>query len=123
MYTKIDLTKNEVINELNFLIDNDNDNNNKHKLNRTTLHEKDLKIPLQFYVDLFNKIINLYLDFFNDNKVKKLISIDGVYNNRNVFNTKGFLETSMNFGFFDITPFYKKMGHFLRIFLYKFLCF
>lgn len=43
------------------------------------------------------------MDFFNDQNVKKLIAVDGTYNNINVFNIKGFLETSMNLGFFDAT--------------------
>jgi hypothetical protein len=99
LYTKINATKDEVVAELNEL--NEIMGNSK-TFNRTTLYEKEIKIPLEFYVDLFNKISKLYLDFFDKNE-KKIVGVDGVYNNTNVFNIKGFLETSMNLGLFDAT--------------------
>jgi len=93
--TQINKTKTDIINDLNLSL-----NNNKFK--RTTLYEKEIKIPFEFYVDIFNKITKLYYDLFNDDKIKKIIAIDGTYNNTNVYNIKGFLETSLNMGFFDV---------------------
>jgi len=96
LYTQINKTKTDVINELNLIT------NNNEIFNRTTLYEKEIKIPLEFYVDIFNKITKLYNDNFNDDEFKKLVAIDGTYNNTNVYNIKGFLETSLNMGFLDV---------------------
>jgi hypothetical protein len=96
LYTQINKTKTDVINELNLSIYKNNN------LKRTTLYEKEIKIPFEFYADIFNKITKLYYDLFNDDKIKKIIAIDGTYNNTNVYNIKGYLETSLNMGFFDI---------------------
>ncbi len=94
--TQINKTKTDVINDLNLLL------NKNNELKRTTLYEKEIKIPFEFYVDIFNKITKLYYDLFSDDKIKKLIAIDGTYNNTNVYNIKGYLETSLNMGFFDV---------------------
>ena len=96
LYTQIDKTKQEIVNELSKLIGDD------VELNRTSLHEKELTIPLTFYVGIYEKLTKLYLNFFKDEMITKLIAIDGTYNNTNVHNIKGFLETSMNLGFFDV---------------------
>jgi hypothetical protein len=65
----------------------------KEKFKRTTLYEKESIIPIDYYVDIFQKIKEIYENLFkNDN------------NNTNVYNIKGFLETSLsiNMGFFDV---------------------
>ena len=89
-------TKLDVINDLNSLL------NLKSKLKRTTLYEKEIKIPFEFYSYIFNKITKLYNNLFVDPTIQRLIAIDGTYNNTNVFNIKGYLETSLNMGFLDI---------------------
>ena len=86
-------TKLDVINDLNSLL------NLKSKLKRTTLYEKEIKIPFEFYSYIFNKITKLYNNLFVDPTIQRLIAIDGTYNNTNVFNIKGYLETSLNMGF------------------------
>jgi hypothetical protein len=71
-------------------------------LRRTTLYEKEIKIPLSFYVKIFNKLLSLHIELFNNKELLKKMAIDGTYNNTNVYNIKGYLETSLNLGFFDI---------------------
>jgi len=84
LYTQINKTKPDVINELNLTIDED------EQLNRTTLYEKEIKIPLEFYLFIFNKLTKLHNDFFDDGLIK-YVAIDGTYDNTNVFNIKGLL--------------------------------
>jgi hypothetical protein len=91
--------KKDVINYLNLEYEFESDN----LLKRTTLYEKEKNIPLNFYFSLFKKLFDLYNDLFVDKQLKKLIAVDGTYNNTNVYNYKNFLETSLNMGFFDVT--------------------
>ena len=51
-----------------------------------------------FYKSLFYKIRNLYNDNFKTENYN-LIAVDGTYNNTNVNNIKGKLETSLNMSF------------------------
>ena len=91
--------KTDVINCLNLEYGLEGEN----LLKRTTLYEKEKKIPFKYYFSLFKKIFDLYNDLFDDEQLKKLIAVDGTYNNTNVYNYKNFLETSLNMGFFDVT--------------------
>ena len=72
--------KQDVINYLNLQYQLENDN----LLKRTTLYEKEKNIPLNFYFSLFKKLFDLYNDLFVDKRLKKLMAVDGTYNNTNV---------------------------------------
>jgi hypothetical protein len=99
LYTQHDKTKTDIVNELN-IIHKDKDKNVIIK--RTTIHDKETKIPFDVFIYIFKEIKKLYSDLFEDDQLTKLIAVDGTYNNTNVFNIKGYLETSLNLGFFDI---------------------
>ena len=49
-----------------------------------------------FYKDLFYKIRNLYNDYLKSNDKYNLIVVDSTYNNTNINNIKGKLETCLN---------------------------
>ena len=70
--------------------------NNNLSIDRSTYHKKDLIIPHTFYKDLFYKIRNLYNEYLKSNDKYNLIAVDGTYNNTNVNNIKGKLETRLN---------------------------
>jgi len=76
--------------------------NNNLSIDRTTYHKKDLIIPHTFYKDLFYKIRNLYDEYLKSNDKYNLIAVDGTYNNTNVNNDKGKLETNLNMGYYSI---------------------
>ena len=76
--------------------------NNDIVINRTTYHKKDLIIPSSFYKDLFYKIRDLYNTYIKSNDKYNLIAVDGTYNNTNINNIKGKLETSLNMGYYSI---------------------
>jgi len=59
-------------------------------------------IPHTFYKDLFYKIRNLYNKHLKSNDKYNSIAVDGTYNNTNVNNVKGKLETSLNMGYYSI---------------------
>ena len=103
LYTEINKSKREVIINLNVLPEYNN-NFTKEKFKRTTLYEKESLIPIDYYVDIFQKIKEIYENLFKNDNNNKIIVIDCTYNNTNVYNIKGFLETSLslNMGFFDI---------------------
>ena len=48
----------------------------------------------------FNKISNLYKELIN--KKTNIIAVDGTFNNTNILNKKGNLETTLNMGYFDV---------------------
>ena len=51
---------------------------------------------------------------FSDDKHKKFlkrIAVDGTYNNTNIYNIEGILETSLNLGFFDIDEEIQSFSH------------
>lgn len=98
LYTQDNVTKIDSVNIINKYFKF----NDKELLKRTTLYEKENKIPLNFYNDIFKKLIELYNQTFSDKNLKKLIAVDGTFNNTNIYNIKGLLETSLNLGFFDI---------------------
>ncbi len=65
-----------------------------------------------FYKSLFYKIRN----FYNDNiktENYNLIVVDGTYNNTNVNNIKGKIETSLNIGFLILMNTYLLILHFV----------
>jgi hypothetical protein len=55
-----------------------------------------------FYKSLFYKIRNLYNDNFKNINDYNLLTVNGTYNNTNVNNIKGNLETSLDINFFNI---------------------
>jgi hypothetical protein len=48
------------------------------------------------------KVVNLYNKNFKPNDSYNLITVDGTYNNTNVNNVKGKLETCLNMGYYNI---------------------
>jgi hypothetical protein len=101
IYTNNHITKNNIVNDMNALQDK------KNKISRTTYYDKENKIPLIFYKNIYTKLTDFYLELnddsndLDDNNIKKIIAIDGTFNNTNIFNVKGYLETCLNMGFFD----------------------
>ena len=75
---------------------------NDSSIDRTTYHKKDRMIPHTFYKDLFYKVRNLHNENYKSNDKFNLIAVDGTYNNTNVNNVKGLLETSLNMGYYSI---------------------
>jgi hypothetical protein len=104
LYTENGVTKNEIINNLNLFEQENNKQNDELIIyNRTTLCEKESKIPINNYYELLNKVTQLYLKYFSNEKLEKIVAVDGCYNNTNIYNIKNFLETSLNMGFYDVT--------------------
>lgn len=71
-------------------------------IERTTFYKKELLIPLSVYKYLFFKVRDLFNSNYSINKEFNLIAVDGTYNNTNLNNKKGVLETSLNMGYFNI---------------------
>ena len=96
LYTFKNNSKQNIVSNINF-------KNNK-LIDRTTYHKKDLKINVSFYYDLFDKIKKNYNDLFNKNISNyDIIAVDGTYNNTNIKNIKGYLETNLNMGYYNVT--------------------
>jgi len=91
-YSQRETSKEELTSDFNF--------NNDSSISRTTFYEKEKLIPLKTYECLFNKLTTLYNNLFN--KSTKFIAVDGTFNNTNVLNKKGNLETTLNMGYFDV---------------------
>ena len=96
-YTQNNKTKIDIINEYNTEL------KSHDKISRTTFHEKVSKIPLSYYVSVHNKLLSIYKNKFVDKSKTSIVSVDGVYGNTNIKNIKGYLETSLSMGFFDVT--------------------
>ena len=94
-YTQNHKTKIEIINKFNV-------DNNK-QISRTTFYEKEINIPILYWYDIYNKLINIHNRYFLNKNGKSIIAVDGTYTNTNVKNIKGYLETSLNMGFFDVS--------------------
>lgn len=94
LYTYKNDSKQFIISKLNY------DNNSF--IDRTTYHKKDLIMPDTFYKNLFYKVRDLYDKNFKPNDDYNLIAVDGTYNNTNVNNVKGKLETCLNMGYYNI---------------------
>jgi hypothetical protein len=97
-YTQNHKTKIDIVNKFNKDIDD-----SKNIISRTTFHEKDSIIPLSYYVSLHIKLIDIYRNEFTNKSKTTVISVDGTYANTNIKNIKGYLETSLSMGFFDVT--------------------
>lgn len=95
-YTQNEKTKIDIVNKFNKDIDD-----YKNKISRTTFHEKASKIPLSYYLLIHHKLFSIYKDKFIKTNKTSILSVDGMYNNTNIKNIKGYLETSLNMGFFD----------------------
>ena len=91
-YSQLGLTKQALISDFNF--------ENETLISRTTFYEKEKLIPLQTYENIFNKLSVLYKQLLN--KTTNIIAVDGTFNNTNIFNKRGKLETTLNMGFFDV---------------------
>ena len=91
-YSQREFSKEELTSDFNF--------NNDSSISRTTFYEKEKLIPLKTYECLFNKLTALHNNLFN--KSTKFIAVDGTFNNTNVLNKKGNLETTLNMGYFDV---------------------
>jgi hypothetical protein len=91
-YSELGITKLNLISEYNF--------NNSSSVSRTTFYEKEKLIPLITYENIFNKISNLYKELIN--KKTNIIAVDGTFNNTNILNKKGNLETTLNMAYFDV---------------------
>jgi hypothetical protein len=97
-YTQNDKTKIDIVNKFNKDIDD-----YKNKISRTTFHEKASKIPLSYYLSIHHKLFSVYKNKFIKTDKTSILSVDGTYNNTNIKNIKGYLETSLNMGFFDVS--------------------
>jgi len=96
-YTQCHTTKIDIVNKYNA------DNNFENIISRNTFYEKASKIPLSHYISVYNKLSSIYKNKFINTCKKSVISVDGTYTNTNVKNIKGYLETSLTMGFFDVT--------------------
>lgn len=93
-YTQNHNTKIDIVNQFNIY--------NNTNISRTTFYEKEVKIPLSYYYDVYKKLNNIIIKHFYNKRKNTVISVDGTYNNTNVKNIKGYLETSLNMGFFNV---------------------
>ena len=95
-YSFIGNTKQSVISDYNF--------DNGINVNRTSFYRKELKIPMNYYENLFCKIKTLLNKYTNKNNssFNKIIAVDGTYSNTNILND-GTLETTLNMGYYDST--------------------
>ena len=96
-YTQNYKTKIDIINKFN------KNKDITDKISRTSFYEKESKIPFSYYCDVYHKLNNVIKNNFIDKNKNSIISVDGTYTNTNVKNIKGYLETSLNMGFFDVT--------------------
>jgi hypothetical protein len=103
-YCKPKETKLKIVSDLNFKNDNKNKYNNDIIISRNTYYEKEKTIPVYCYLNIFNKLTELYSNNFKNKNDKELniIIVDGTYNNTNKYNITDYLETSLNLGFFNL---------------------
>jgi hypothetical protein len=104
IYCKPNETKLKIVSDYNFKNNNKDKNNNDILISRNTFYEKEKSIPVSYYLNIFNKLTNLYNNNFKNKNDKELniIIVDGTYNNTNKYNIKDYLETSLNLGFFNL---------------------
>jgi hypothetical protein len=95
-YSIPETTKQEIVSEMNI-------KDNK-TTSRYSYDYRENQIPISFYKNAFSKVSGLYkkLMLINDNDFKE-IAVDGVFNNTNILNKKGNLETTLNLGYYDNT--------------------
>ena len=74
-----------------------------HKImcDNTSFYKKEQKIPLQYYENIYEKVLNIYKKYTKQTQYT-IVAVDGTYNNTNYKNNKK-LETSLNMGYFDIS--------------------
>lgn len=104
-YCKPNETKLKIVSDLHFKNNYKEQNYNNIIISRNTFDEKEKSIPISYYLDIFNKLTNLYNKNFksiNDKDLINIIIVDGTYNNTNKYNIVDYLETSLNFGFFNL---------------------
>lgn len=96
LYSNKEITQNEVVAKIN-------KKNNKTTFINSFKYRED-NISVDFYKNKFSEIIELYKKLKNikDDKLIK-IAVDGTFNNTNIYNKKGILETCLNLGFYDIS--------------------
>lgn len=97
-YTQNNKTKIDIINNFNKDIDD-----YTKKISRNTFHEKASNIPLSYYLSIHNKLISIYKNKFINKSKSSIVSVDGTYGNTNIKNIKGYLETSLSMGFFNVS--------------------
>ena len=100
LYAYKDNSKQLIVSKFNY--------ENDLSIDRTTYHKKDLMMPDTFYKSLFYMIRDLYNNNFKFNDYN-LIAVDGTYNNTNINNKKGKLETCLNMGYYNINECIKKI--------------
>ena len=91
-YTQQYVSKIDIVSEFNFEFDND--------IDRTTFYKKNLKTPVKAYNDLFLKVRNLYFNTYKPINNFNIVAVDGTYNNTNVKDIKGNLETTLNMSYY-----------------------
>ena len=95
LYSFKNNSKQSIVSTINF--------KNYKLIDRTTYHKKDLKMNVSFYYSLFNKIKKSYNNLFKNISNYDVIAVDGTYNNTNIKNIKGCLETNLNMGYYNVT--------------------
>ena len=88
LYSKKDITKEHITSIIN--------NKYNKQFTRQAYESKENNIPLQTYINLFNSLIKIFNNNYNQDN-RKLIAIDGTYNNDIKQNE------ILNMGFYDIT--------------------
>ena len=73
---------------------------NKILCNNSCFINKEHKIPLEYYENIFNKITEIYYKYTNKTRYT-IVAVDGTYNNTNYKNNRK-LETTLNMGYYDI---------------------
>ena len=89
IYSKKEMTKDRVVSFIN--------NINGKLFTRQSYDSKEDNIPLQTYINIFDKIKNYYNCNYNQENNSKLIAIDGTYNNSHQGNEM------LNMGFYDVS--------------------
>lgn len=89
MYSKKDMTKDRIVSLINHI--------NGKLFTRQSYSSKEDNIPLQTYINIFQKIKEYYNCNYNQENNLSLIAIDGTYNNDQKCNEM------LNMGFYDIS--------------------
>lgn len=89
LYAKKDITKERIISIIN--------NINGTSFTRQAIDHKENNIPIKMYSNILNKLIEYYNCNYNNENNRKLIAIDGTYNNDINMNE------ILNMGFYDIS--------------------
>lgn len=87
-YSLIHTKKEHIVNNINLI--------NKSNHDRTLFYKKESNIPLEFYINLKNKVRNITNDYLNNDTIK-VIAVDGT--NTNNINQK----VMLNMGYYNIS--------------------